>query len=446
MRISIIGSGYVGLVSGACLAEMGHQVICVDLDRVRVDQINCGVAPFYEAELNELLKKNVDANLRATTDLQKAVFETDISFITVGTPFCEGEIDLTYVRQAASDIGSALKHKADYHVVAVKSTVVPGTTDEVVLPILEETSGKAVGIGFGLGMNPEFLREGTAVQDFMYPDRIVIGGQDVRSADLLGEVYGAFVRVDVVRTNNRTAEMIKYTSNCLLATMISFSNEIGNLCSSIGGVDVVDVMKGVHLDRRLSPIMPDGERIVPLITSYLEAGCGFGGSCFPKDVKALIAQGQKLGNPMWLLDSVIKVNEQQPEQVMNLIEKHFDSLEGVCVAVLGLAFKPETDDVRESPSLLIISGLLEKGALVKTYDPAINKQILGPIGCNEKLMQFDSLKAAIEDAKVIVLMTRWDEFQKIPELVEGLNPQPVIIDGRRMLEKQDVAIYEGIGV
>ena len=254
--------------------------------------------------MTELLENNVGKTLSATTDLHEAVMDSEISLIAVGTPFDGSEIDLKYIKMVSREIGEVLKEKDDYHVVVVKSTVVPGTTEDVVLPIIEAASGKKAGVDFGLGMNPEFLREGQAIPDFMYPDRIVMGGVDERSLAVQQEMYAVYEGVDKIGTTPKTAEMIKYTANSLLATMISFSNEIGNLCAELGGIDVVDVMKGVHLDKRLSPILPSGERIVPAFTTYIEAGCGFGGSCFPKDVKALVAHGQKNGRSMQLLNSV----------------------------------------------------------------------------------------------------------------------------------------------
>jgi UDPglucose 6-dehydrogenase/GDP-mannose 6-dehydrogenase len=445
MKVSIIGAGYVGLVTGVCLAEKGHQVVCVDIDREKVDKINQAIPPIYERGLEELLKKNINVNLRATTDLHKSVIETDISLIGVGTPFNGSEIDLTYVKAVSYQIGEALKEKTTYHLVVVKSTVVPGTTDEVVLPILEEVSGKKAGVDFGVGVNPEFLREGKAIQDFMFPDRIVMGGIDDKSISTLEELYGVFNGAGQLKTNNKTAEMIKYTSNSLLATMISFANEIGNLCAAMGGTDVVDVMKGVHLDRRLSPIMPNGDRIMPSFTKYLEAGCGFGGSCFPKDVKALIAHGEKAGSPMRLLDAVIRVNEQQPQQVLSLLKKHFPSLKGIRVAVLGLAFKPGTDDMRESPAIPIVKGLLAQGAEVKAYDPVAEHEAQRLFG-NRDILFCDNLAQAIEDVQAIVLLTRWEEFRSVPKLLVHLDPQPLLVDGRRMLDKRDIARYEGIGL
>lgn len=445
MKVSVIGTGYVGLVSGVCLAQKGHQVICVDIDPQKVDKINHGIAPIYEAGLEELLNNNIGTNLQATTNLRQAVLDTQLSLIAVGTPFDGQEIDLRYVKQVAQQIGEVLKDKSAYHLVVVKSTVVPGTTDEVVLPILEEASGKKAGIDFGVGMNPEFLKEGEAIQDFMYPDRIVIGGIDSRSTDVLEELYSVFAGVDQLRTNCRTAEMIKYTANSLLATMISFANEIGNLCAAIGDVDVVEVMRGVHLDKRLTPIMPNGERIIPSFTTYLEAGCGFGGSCFPKDVKALTAHGTKLGNPMQVLTAVLQVNAQQPGKMIDLLHKHFPSLQGIKVAVLGLAFKPGTDDMRESPAIPVINSLIEQNAVVKTYDP-IAKEAAKQLFGTDKLLFCEELTQAIDGVQAVLIMTRWSEFEQIPDLLAQRENPPVVIDGRRMLAKDTVKQYEGIGL
>ena len=423
MKVSVIGTGYVGLVSGTCLAEKGHDIVCVDIDQEKIDMINQGIPPIHEDGLDELLKKNVNKTLRASSDLVNSVLETDLSLIAVGTPFDGKEIDLTHIKEVSRQIGTVLRDKTEYHVVVVKSTVVPGTTDGVVLPILEEASGKKSGMDFGLGMNPEFLREGVAVQDFMFPDRVVLGGIDDRTINKLEELYSVFEDVDILKTNTRTAEMIKYTSNSLLATMISFSNEIGNLCTSIGGIDVVDVMKGVHLDKRLSPLMADGNRIFPQLITYLEAGCGFGGSCFPKDVKALIAHGKKTGIPMSLLESVIGVNHEQPRQVVRLLEEHFVSF----------------DDIP------IIRELVDRGAEVKAFDPVAVENARKILG-NGNITYCDNLKTTIMNVEAVVVLTRWDEFKTLPELLRQLDHQPLVVDGRRMLNKESVARYAGIGM
>jgi UDPglucose 6-dehydrogenase/GDP-mannose 6-dehydrogenase len=445
MKISIIGSGYVGLVTGVCLAEKGHSIICVDADKEKVTNINQGLTPIYEQGLEELLKKNVHVNLRATTDLCQAVIDTEVSIITVGTPFDGEKIDLAQIREVSHQIGEALRDKRAYHLVAVKSTVVPGTTDDVVVPILEKTARKKAGHDFGVGMNPEFLREGVAVEDFMTPDRIVLGAIDPKSLNWMEKIYQGFENVDKVRTNNRTAEMIKYTSNSLLATMISFSNEIANLSAAIGDIDVTEVMQGVHLDKRLSPIFENGKRIMPPIIEFLKAGCGFGGSCFPKDVKALIAHGKQFGKPMKLLNAVVEVNQKQPCEIIALIKKYFPDLRRIRIAVLGLAFKPGTDDMRESPAIPIVRELRNLGAVIKAYDPAALDHAQKVLG-NNNITYCRNLRQTLDDVDVVVLLTCWEEFQRIPELFGNLTPQPLLIDGRRMLDKNSFSRYDGIGL
>ncbi len=445
MKISIIGTGYVGLVSGVCLAHKGHQVICVDVDPEKIAKISQGVSPIYEKGLEDLLGNHTQKNLIASTDLHKAVLESEVSLIAVGTPFDGSGIDLTYIKQVSEQIGSVLKEKPSYHLVVVKSTVVPGTTDTVVLPILEQASGKKAGVDFGVGMNPEFLREGEAVEDFLNPDRIVVGGWDAKSQDLLEKVYEGFPGVPVLKTTNSTAEMIKYTSNCLLSTLISFSNEIGNLCATMGNVDALEVMKGVHLDKRLSPILPDGQRVVPVLTTYLEAGCGFGGSCFPKDVKAIIAHGLKIGQPMELLQAVIQVNSRQPMEMIALLKKHFPTLQDVRVGVLGLAFKPGTDDMRESPAIPIIEHLLKQGAKVKAYDPVARHEAEKCFADTE-IIFCDGLTQALDDVDVLLVLTRWSEFSEVQRLIKERSPQPLLVDGRRMFDKHQITKYEGIGL
>jgi UDPglucose 6-dehydrogenase/GDP-mannose 6-dehydrogenase len=445
MKVSIVGTGYVGLVSGVCLAERGHYVTCVDIDPNRVEQINQGITPIHEEGLDTLLEKNLHHHLFATTDLSTAIQQTELSIIAVGTPFNRDQIDLTYIRQASAQIGAELRHKPAYHLVVVKSTVVPGTTDEVVLPALEAASGKTAGIDFGVGMNPEFLREGVAVKDFLSPDRIVLGAIDDRSLSLLEDLYRVFEDVDILKTNNKTAEMIKYTSNSLFATMISFSNEIGNLCAAIGDVDVVDVMRGVHLDRRLRVTSNTGERLSPAFVTYLEAGCGFGGSCFPKDVKSLAVHGTKAGRPMRLLKSVIDVNQDQHQVILDLLKKHFPLLTGIQIAILGLAFKPGTDDIRESPAIPVISHLLQAGARIRAYDP-VAKDAMRKLYDDPGISYCDDLWQTIDEAEAIVLLTRWDEFHTLPGLLKQSAQQPLFIDGRRMLDKTSVARYEGIGL
>ena len=322
MRVSIVGAGYVGLVSAVGLAEVGHDVLCVDRDKSKIDLINEGKSPIYEKGLAELLATNIGKRLRAITSIAEAVNQTDLTIIAVDTPFDGERIVLRSIEDVAREIGQALAEKDSYHTVVVKSTVVPGTTDSFVLPILEEASGKLAGEDFGLGMNPEFLREGQAIADFLNPDRIVLGGIDRRSHDVMSDLYEPFAGAEVLRTTTRTAEMVKYTANSLLATLISFSNEIANLAARVG-VDAMEVMRGVHLDKRFTPIDGDGSRVWPGAISYLEPGCGFGGSCFPKDVKSLIAFGEEHDSPMRILQSVMDVNEAQPAKMLDLLSRHF---------------------------------------------------------------------------------------------------------------------------
>lgn len=443
MRVSVVGTGYVGLVSGVGLSELGHDITCVDIDQAKVDLINKGVTPIFEEGLEEMLARNVGARLRATTDLRSAVLDSELTLVAVGTPFDGEHIDLRYVREAARQIGEALRDKDGYHVVVVKSTVVPGTTSDVVLPVLEEASGKRAGADFGVGMNPEFLAEGAAVADFMAPDRIVLGGIDERSRDALGELYAPFADATVLRTDTTTAEMIKYTANSLLATMISFSNEIGNLCARVG-VDVVEAMAGVHLDKRLSPVLADGSRVSPGFLSFLAAGCGFGGSCFPKDVKALVAFGRQHDNPMPILDSVISTNNAQPGRMLELLRRQVPDLSGARVVVLGMAFKPGTDDIRESPSLPVTEALLDAGAVVTAYDPVARATAEAHFG--DRVRFTGTLEDAVDAADAILLMTRWKHFERLPELLARRGRDVAVIDGRRLLPKDAVDRYEGIGL
>jgi len=445
MKVSVIGAGYVGLVSGVCLAEKGHEVVCIDVDPRKIDSVRSKVPPFHEAGLPELLERHVGRGFTADTDLRAAVHATDLTLIGVGTPFDGKTIDLSYVRQVAKEIGEALKDKDGYHVVVVKSTVVPGTTEKVVLPLLEEASGKKAGADFGVGMNPEFLTEGTAVRDFMEPDRIVIGAIDERSLDALDGLYEAFPNTPKLRTNPATAEMIKYASNSVLATMISFSNEFANLCTALGGIDVAEVMRGIHLAHYFGIDGADGERRLAPITSFLEAGCGFGGSCLPKDVPALVAQGRQVGQPMPLLDAVMQTNRGQPARMLGILRKHFDGLEGKTVCVLGLAFKPDTDDMRESPAIPIIAQLLEAGVTVKAYDPVATESARRVLPA-DRIEFVGGLEQAIDGADALLLVTRWDEFRRLPELLGAMESPPLLVDGRRMLDRRSVKRYDGIGL
>ena len=442
MKVCIIGTGYVGLVTGACFADRGHEVVCVDSDASKVDSINRGIAPIHEEGLNALITRNVGKRLTATTDFAGPVGKADITLVCVGTPFRGDMIDLSQVIAAGEQIGKVLATTNDYKVIVVKSTVIPGTTEGVFRDAVERTSGKRAGREFGLGMNPEFLTEGTAVDDFMYPDRIVVGGVDDRSREVLQSLYAAWPDAPRVLTNPSTAEMIKYTSNSVLATLISFSNEIARLCTAVGNVDVVDVMRGVHLAAYFTSRLENGQKLTAPITSFLGAGCGFGGSCLPKDVSALAAQGVGFGLGMPMLKSVLEINKSQPEEMLRLIKRHRADLTSCKVAVLGIAFKPDTDDVRESPAFPVMTLLKQAGARIKAYDP-----IARPRDREEMVGvdQVDSLRAAVSDAEIVVLVTRWKEFAQLPTVLRSLGRDPLVVDGRRMLAPEDYSKYEGIG-
>lgn len=447
VRISVIGTGYVGLVSGACLADRGHNVTCVDVRPEVVHEINAGRPPIHERGLDDLLRTvRQNGTLSATTDTHSAIHESEATLICVGTPTVNGQMELSQIITAAETIGEALASKRGYHVVAVKSTVLPGTTEGPVKEAIERRSGKKVGDGWGLCMNPEFLREGKAVEDFRSPDRVVIGATDQKAADVFIEMYSSFNCPRLI-TSPRTAEMIKYVSNSLLATMISFSNEIGNLCSAIPGVDAREVWKGVHLDRRLTPI--EGQSGGPAgVTEYLWHGLGFGGSCFPKDVAALRGFGRLLKESTRILDAVLQINEEQPLRIVSLLEKEM-SLAGKRIAVLGLAFKAGTDDLRESPALPLIAALLQKGAAVVAHDPiamplAMRRADFASVGL------MDSWMTALQDSDACCIVTAWPEYQAIhPAEFAKRMRQALLVDGRGIFDPRAMAAsgvtWRGVG-
>jgi UDPglucose 6-dehydrogenase len=431
LKVSVIGSGYVGTVTAACFAELGHNVVCIDIDPEKVDMINRGKPPIYEEGLEELLQKHAGEKIRATTDYDDAVANTDISFICVGTPSDDnGNIDLGIVKAASQSLGSAIGKKDGYHVVVVKSTVVPETTEKVVVPIIEQASGRKPGVDFGAGMNPEFLREGKAVHDFMHPDKIVIGAIDQRSDDAISGLYAGLKcqikhTCQITHTDPGTAEMIKYVNNSFLATKISFSNEIGNICKKMG-IDTYKVMEAVGKDSRISP-------------NFLNSGAGFGGSCFPKDVKALIGKAKELGYEPGLLESVINVNEVQPLMMIDLLESCTGDLGGKKIAVLGLAFKNDTDDIRESRSIPVIRALLDKGVKVSSYDPmaADNMKAIYP-----DIEYCDSAIHALKGANGCLVMTEWDEFKGLCSEFKVMR-RPLVVDGRNMIQCEDIE-YVGL--
>jgi len=443
MRVAVVGTGYVGLVTAAGLAELGHTAVCIDVDERKVAALDRGEPPIFEQGLQELLERNLGVRLRATTNLAAAVRDSELTMICVGTPSRDdGSIDVSFVRQAAEQVGAALAGTSGRPIVVVKSTVVPGTTERVVTPALERASGRRAGVDLGVGVNPEFLTEGQAVDDFLHPDRLVLGGDHLAVA-ALRQLYAGFLGVTIVETNAPTAEMIKYASNALLATAISFANEIANLGSAIGGIDVAEVMLGVHQSRYLTVPHGDGRSITAPLSSFLEAGCGYGGSCLPKDVAALAARGREVGYRLQLLEAVAEVNDRQPARLAELVRQGLGTLAGRRVTVLGLAFKPDTDDVRSSPAFPVLRSLCAAGAEVSVHDPLVGPEVLDGF---DDVRYVEDLADAVKQAEAVVIVTRWDHYRRVPELVGELDPAPLVVDGRRMLQRDSVPSYLGIGL
>lgn len=441
MKITIIGAGYVGLVTGLSLAKLGHKVVCVESNIDKVSTINKGESPFFEQGIDQLLKELIKKDLFQTqVELVENVSNSDITIIAVGTPTIDNKIDLSTIKKASEEVGKALQKTKKYHVVAVKSTVLPGVTEEVVKPLLEKYSHKKVG-EFGLCMNPEFLREGNALEDALHPDRIVIGQADVKSGQEFAKIYQK-VSAPKIFTNLATAEMTKYAANALFATLISFSNEIARISESIDKVDVQDVWKGVHLDKRLSPLVGN-IRIKPGVLSYIMSGCGYGGSCFPKDVKAFATFSSELGIDSSLLKSVIDINTTQPKRIILLLKSALgDNLKNKRIAVLGLSFKPNTDDTRESPALPIINELISEGAKIICHDPMASIKVIP---------QVSAVEEAVKEADAVVIITAWEDYLKLsPKFFKKNMKTPIVIDSRRIYDKlafQDAGIiYKGVGL
>jgi UDPglucose 6-dehydrogenase len=420
-NIAVIGAGYVGLVSGACFAKLGNNVICVDVDGKKVELINKGKAPIYELDLDEILLSHKD-RIQATTDYKSAIENSDFTFVCVGTPsLIDGGIDLSYVKQVVKEIGIILKGISKWHDVIIKSTVLPGTSNNILLPILEKYSEKKTGKDFGLSMNPEFLREGTAVYDFLNPDRIVIGSFDNKSKKDLRELYSSF-DCPIIETSLSAAEMIKYASNCFLGTKISFINEIGNFCKEIS-VDTYEVADGVGLDKRIG-------------RAFLDSGIGWGGSCFPKDINALIYWAKQNGYSSKILDDVVKVNDIQPLKLVELLKKHIPNLKGKTIGILGLAFKPNTDDIRESRAIPIILKLVEEGAKIKVYDPKAIENFKQQFP-NIKI-HYCSTAGEVLKSDAILITTIWEEFKDLD------YSGKIVVDGRRLEKAKSAKIYEGV--
>ena len=428
MNVSIVGSGYVGTTAAACLAELGHRVTNVDIDEGIVDAIERGEAPIHEPGLDELLAEHAGDRLRATTDYA-AVRETDLTILALPTPSDDdGSIDTGIIEAGARSLGAALAEKDEPHVVVVKSTVIPGTTGDLIGPAVAEAAGKTLGEGIVVASNPEFLREGHAVSDFREPDKIVIGSTDDLAIRRLEELYAPVIEdaaPAVVRTGLAEAEMIKYANNAFLAAKISLINELGNVCKEYG-VDAYEVAEAIGLDDRI------GEQ-------FLRSGVGWGGSCFPKDVDALRAAAREKGYEPTLLDAVVEVNDRQPERMLELLETHVD-LAGKRIAVLGLAFKPGTDDVRNSRAIPAIEGLLEREAEVVGYDPVATENMRERFPGIEYAERAGEALAGASGALVV---TDWDEFEALDEEWDRMA-ESVVVDGRRSVEMREGLVYEGL--
>ncbi|WP_303180929.1 UDP-glucose/GDP-mannose dehydrogenase family protein [uncultured Butyricimonas sp.] len=425
MKIAIVGTGYVGLVSGTCFSEMGVDVTCVDVNKKKIEQLQHGMIPIYEPGLEEMVHKNVKAGrLHFTTDLTEVLDEVEVVFSAVGTPPDEdGSADLKYVLEVARTVG---RNMNKYLVVVTKSTVPVGTAIKVKQAIREELEQRGVTLEFDVASNPEFLKEGAAVEDFMRPDRVVVGVESDRAKEIMTRLYRPFMLTNdrMIFTDIPSAEMIKYAANSMLATRISFMNDVANLCELVGA-DINMVRKGIGADTRI------GQK-------FLYAGCGYGGSCFPKDVKALIKTAEQNGYEMQVLKAVESVNERQKSVLFRKFVSHFGrEVKGKTVALWGLAFKPETDDMREAPALVLIDLLLNAGVTVKVYDPIAMDECRRRIG--DTVVYCKDMYEATVDADVLMLVTEWKEF-RVPSwsvLKKSMNGR-VVIDGRNIYDGREL--------
>lgn len=445
LAITILGAGYVGLVTGACLAAKGHRVRVLDLHEHTVDMINRGAAPIHERDLDDLVARATAAGrLRAELATEDAIGEAELVLICVGTPSHNGAIDLSHVLSASRLAGRWLARRPGFAAIVIKSTVLPGTTDTLVRQAIESASGRTVGpSGFGLGMNPEFLREGDAVADFMNPDRIVLGHEDPGTLRLLQRLYAPWSCAKLV-VNSRTAEMIKYANNALLALQISAVNEMANIASQVGGIDFMDVHRGVALDKRWNPVRPGGGRVDPAILSYLVPGCGFGGSCFPKDVEALRTLALSHGIEPRILQAVLDVNTDQPMMVVQpFIDALGGDVRGRTILLLGLAFKPGTDDIRESASLRMAQHLASLGARVLAHDPVAARNAAAAAGPSLEIIP--DWQDALPLVDGVIVATCWPEYADLAGLAEHLAGKP-ILDARRMFDPRQFPGVRFLGV
>lgn len=420
-KISVIGTGYVGMIQSVGMAKLGNKVIAMDIDEEKVEKINNKIPPIYEKGLQKMLSEVVPNKLKATTNLEEATLKSDVTFICVGTPSKkQGSMSLYQLETVSRQLGNIMKKKKKYHVFVVKSTVIPGTSEDIVAKIIGRKSRKKYKKDFGIVMNPEFLKEGTAVDDFLNPDRIVIGSSDPKANQIIKSLYKQF-KCPILETNLKEAEMIKYASNAFLATKISFINEIGNICKKFG-INSNLIAKGIGLDRRISP-------------KFLRSGIGFGGSCFPKDVNALVYKATELGYNPRLLRSVLDVNREQPLKLLEILE-HLGKLKGKKIGILGLTFKAGTDDIRESPSLSTIKELLMEEADLYLYDPKAMPQVKKIF---PHLNYLENGQQVIDKSEIVLILTEWPEFTKLK------FGKKLVIDGKNVFSNGNTPEnYEGV--
>ena len=435
MQIAIVGTGYVGLVSGTCFAEMGAHVTCVDVDAQKIEKLKNGIMPIYEPGLEELVKRNVGfERLKFTTDLTEVLDDVEVVFSAVGTPPDEdGSADLKYVLAVARQFGQNINK---YTILVTKSTVPVGTAKKVKAAIQEELDKRGVNVPFDVASNPEFLKEGAAIKDFMSPDRVVVGTESEKAKEVMTRLYKPFLinNFRVIFMDIPSAEMTKYAANAMLATRISFMNDIANLCERVGA-NVDSVRKGIGTDSRIG-------------SKFLYAGCGYGGSCFPKDVKALVHTGLDNDYHMEVIEAVERVNEKQKSIVYDKIIKAVGDVKGKTIAIIGLAFKPETDDMREAPALVVIDKLLADGATVRVFDPIAMDECKRRIG--DKVIYCKNMYDAADGAGVFALMTEWRQF-RMPSwnVIKKVMTGDVVVDGRNIYDRQELEengfIYTRIG-
>ena len=429
MDASVVGSGYVGTTLAACLADLGHDVTAVDIDEETVARLNAGETPLHEPGLDPLVSAYAGGRLEATTD-HGAVADTDLTFLAVETPAREdGSIDPDALLAAAEDVGEAVADKDDYHLVVVKSTVLPDVIEEELVPAIERAAGTTDGDELGVAVNPEFQREGSAVDDFMEPDKIVLGTDgDERALDLLAELYQPLVsnwEVPVVETGRREAAMVKYANNTFLAAKISLINDLGNVCKEFG-VDAYEVADAIGMDDRIGG-------------QFLRSGVGWGGSCFPKDTAALVAAAREAGYEPAMVEATREINDRQPERMLELLDSHAD-VDGKRVAVLGLAFKPGTDDVRGSRAKPVIEGLGARGAEVVAYDPVATEEMREEY---PDIKYADAPEKPLEGAEAALIVTEWEEVAELDVEFDRMET-PVVIDGRRAIDRREGLTYEGL--